>query len=86
MEFINAWIEGLPVRWQTMWDAKEFTTQIFFWANAAIALYITAQPFMASGKDITAMNRTIIIVFGISYLLLTLFAYFSLVPTFSPYE
>ena len=79
-------MEELMTKWQTMWDAKEYTTQLFFLFNLIFALYIAWQPFRASGKDITAVNRGIMIVFGISYAVLTVIAYFQLVPTFSPYE
>lgn len=79
-------MEELFVKWRTMWDAKEYTTQLFFLINLLIALYVAWQPFRASGKDITAMNRGIMIVFGISYAILVVFAYLQLVPTFSPYE
>ena len=79
-------MEELFVKWRTMWDAKEYTTQLFFLANLIIAGYITWSPFRTAGSDITALNRGIIVAFGIFYEILTVFAYFQLVPTFSPYE
>lgn len=79
-------MEELFVKWRTMWDAKEYTTQLFFLFNIVFAIYIAALPFRESGKEITALNRGIMIVFGIVYAILTIYAYFSLVPTFSPYE
>lgn len=79
-------MEEFFIKWRTMWDAKEYTTQLFFLANLIIALYVLWQPFSASGKDITAVNRGIMIVFGIGYAILVVIAYFQLVPTFSPYE
>lgn len=78
-------MDDLMTKWQTMWDAKEYTIQLFFLANFLIALYIAALPLRSTGKDITAVNRAIMIVFGIGYAILILFAYFQLVPTFSPY-
>ncbi len=78
-------MEELFVKWRTMWDAKEYTTQLFFLFNLIFAFYITWLPFRASGKDITAFNRGIMIVFGIGYALLTSVAYLQLVPTYSPY-
>ncbi len=78
-------MEELFVKWRTMWDAKEYTTQLFFLFNLIFAFYITWLPFRASGKDITAFNRGIMIVFGIGYALLTIVAYLQLVPTYSPY-
>ena len=68
-----------------MWDAKEYTIQLFFLFNLCAALYIASLPLRSSGKDITAVNRTIMIAFGIGYAILVVFAYFQLVPTFSPY-
>ena len=79
-------MDDLFVKWRTMWDAKEYTTQIFFLVNFLVALYISSIPLRSSGKDISVLNRTIMAVFGISYALLVLFAYFQLVPTFSPYN
>jgi hypothetical protein len=68
-----------------MWDAKEYTIQLFFMANFLVALYIASLPLRSNGKEITAFNRTIMIGFGLGYAMLVLYAYFSLVPTFSPY-
>lgn len=68
-----------------MWDAKEYTIQLFFLFNLCAALYIASLPLRSSGKDITSLNRTIMIVFGLGYALLVVFAYLQLVPTFSPY-
>ena len=68
-----------------MWDAKEYTIQLFFLFNLLAALYIASLPLRSSGKDITSVNRTIMIVFGIGYAILVVFAYLQLVPTFSPY-
>lgn len=79
-------MEDLFVKWRTMWDAKEYTTQLFFLANLVIALYIASLPIRSTGKEITATNKTIMIVFGLGYAILLIFSYFQLVPTFSPYE
>ena len=79
-------MEEFFIKWRTMWDAKEYTTQLFFLFNLMFAIYVGILPFRATGKDITAMNRGLMVVFGVGYALLTLYAYFSLIPTFSPYE
>ncbi|MEJ2114512.1 MAG: hypothetical protein P8X88_00245 [Gammaproteobacteria bacterium] len=79
-------MDDLYTKWRTMWDAKEYTTQFFFLANFLFAIYIASIPMRSSGKDITVLNRTIMIAFGIGYAILVLFAYFELVPTFSPYD
>jgi len=79
-------VEELFIKWRTMWDAKEHTTQLFFLSNLIIAAYIVWTPFRTGGADITAVNRGIIIVVGIGYAILTIYAYLALVPTFSPYE
>lgn len=79
-------MDDLFVKWRTMWDAKEYTIQLFFLANFIIALYIASIPLRSTGKDITALNRTILILFGIGYAVMIVFAYFQLVPTFSPYN
>lgn len=78
-------MEDFFVKWRTMWDAKEYTTQLFFLANLVIALYIASLPIRSTGKEITATNKTIMLVFGIGYAILIIIAYFQLVPTFSPY-
>ncbi len=78
-------MDDLFIKWRTMWDAKEYTIQLFFLFNLCAALYIASLPLRSSGKDITAVNRTIMIAFGIGYAILVVFAYFQLVPTFSPY-
>lgn len=79
-------MEEFFIKWRTMWDAKEYTTQLFFLANLIIAGYMVWSPLRGSGSEITALNRGIIVSFGIGYAVLVLIAYFSLVPTFSPYE
>ena len=78
-------MDDLFIKWRTMWDAKEYTIQLFFLFNLAAALYIASLPLRSGGKEITAVNRTIMIVFGIAYAILVVFGYFQLVPTFSPY-
>ena len=79
-------MDDLFIKWRTMWDAKEYTTQFFFLANLLVALYIASIPMRSTGRDVTALNRTIMVVFGIGYAILVIFAYFELVPTFSPYN
>ena len=86
MERLSTWLSETPTRWQTMWDANELTVQLFFLVNLAIALYMMSKPFLSGGKDITAVNRTIMICFGMGYALLVVIAYLQLVPTFSPYD
>ena len=78
-------MDDLFIKWRTMWDAKEYTIQLFFLFNLIAALYIASLPLRSSGKDIASVNRAIMIVFGIGYAILVLFGYFQLVPTFSPY-
>lgn len=79
-------MEELFIKWRTMWDAKEYTTQLFFLFNLIFAVYVAWIPFRTSAKDITTLNRGIMIGFGIGYALLTIYAYLALVPTYSPYE
>jgi hypothetical protein len=78
-------VDDLFIKWRTMWDAKEYTIQLFFMANFLIALYIASLPLRSTGKDITGANRGIMIAFGVGYAILIIFAYLQLVPTFSPY-
>lgn len=78
-------MDDLFIKWRTMWDAKEYTIQLFFLANFLVALYIAYLPLRSNGREITVLNRTIMIGFGLGYAALVLYAYFSLVPTFSPY-
>jgi len=78
-------VDDLMTKWQTMWDAKEYTTQAFFLVNLLIAMYIASIPMRSTGKDVTTANRAIMFVFGIGYAILIIVAYFQLVPTFSPY-
>ena len=79
-------MDDLFIKWRTMWDAKEYTIQLFFLFNFLTALYVASLPLRSSGKDITAVNRAIMIGFGIGYAFLVLFAYLQLVPTYSPYS
>jgi hypothetical protein len=78
-------VDDLFIKWRTMWDAKEYTIQLFFMANFLIALYVASLPLRSTGKDITSVNRGIMLTFGIGYAILIIFAYLQLVPTFSPY-
>ena len=51
------------------------------------AIYVVYHPFRASSKDtITAVNRWVMIIFGVCYAILIIYGYFSLIPTYSPYE
>ena len=79
-------MDDLYVKWKTMWDAKEYTTQLFFLANIIIALIIMAKPFTGDSEGSTVAKRGIMFGLGIGYLILVLVAYFQLVPTVSPYQ
>ena len=79
-------MDDLYIKWKTMWDAKEYTTQLFFLANVIIALIIAAKPFSADAAGTTIAKRGMTFVLGIGYLILVLVAYFQLVPTVSPYQ
>ena len=79
-------MDDLYVKWKTMWDAKEYTTQLFFLANIIIALIIMAKPFTGDNESTTIAKRGIMFGLGIGYLILVLVAYFQLVPTVSPYQ
>ncbi len=79
-------MDDLYIRWRTMWDAKEYTTQLFFLANVIIALVIASKPFRMSEEGTTIAKRGVTFALGIGYLVLVLVAYFQLVPTFSPYQ
>lgn len=78
-------MDDLFIKWRTMWDAKEYTIQLFFLFNFLAAVYIASLPIRSTGKEITSTNKSIMIVFGIGYAALVIFAYLQLVPTFSPY-
>lgn len=79
-------MDDLYIKWKTMWDAKEYTTQLFFLANVIIALVIAAKPFRGDQEGATIVKRGVTFALGIGYLVLVLVAYFQLVPTFSPYQ
>lgn len=79
-------MEEFFIKWRTMWDAREFTTQLFFLFNLVFAFYVTSIPLRSSAREITAINRGMMLTFGIGYAILTIIAYFQLVPTYSPYE
>lgn len=79
-------MDEIFIKWQTMWDAKEFTTQLFFLLNLVFAGYVASIPLRSSHREITSVARGLMIVFGIGYATLTVYGYFQLVPTFSPYE
>ena len=79
------WIATLYVKWKTMWDAQELTTQLFFLANFIIGIVIATHPFR-SGVEGTAAKKGVVFLLGAGYVVLVLIAYFQLVPTTSPYE
>ncbi len=78
-------MEDLYIRWRTMWDAKEYTTQLFFLFNAVVAFIIMYKPFQAN-NEATAVKRGITFAVGLGYLIIVLIGYLQLVPTVSPYE
>ena len=79
-------MDDLYSGWKMMWDAKEYTTQLFFLANVIIALIIASKPFVGDHEGDTMAKRGIMFGLGVGYLILTLVAYFQLVPTVSPYQ
>lgn len=76
---------SLYIKWKTMWDAQEMTTQLFFLVNVIIGIVIAAQPFRG-GKNGSGAKRAIVFGIGAAYLVIVVVAYLQLVPTFSPYE
>ena len=68
-----------------MWDAKEYTTQAFFFASAVIALIIMSGPLRANNEG-TATRKGITFAIGLGYLILVIVGYLQLVPTVSPYQ
>ena len=78
-------MDDLYIKWKTMWDAKEYTTQLFFLANIIIALVIAWKPLRVNAEG-TVAKRGIVFALGVGYLILVLIAYFQLVPTVSPYQ
>lgn len=78
-------MDDLYTKWKTMWDAKEYTTQIFFLLNVIIALYIGSRGMTASAQGSTMAKRGMIFGIGVAYLILVLVAYFQLVPKVNPY-
>ena len=78
-------MDDLYIKWKTMWDAKEYTTQLFFLANVIIALYIGSRGLNSVSPGGTAAKRGMIFAVGVGYLILVLVAYFQLVPKVNPY-
>ena len=78
-------MDDLYIKWKTMWDAKEYTTQAFFFANAVVALIIMSGPLRANNEG-TAVRKGITFAIGIGYLVLVVVGYLQLVPTVSPYQ
>jgi len=76
---------GLYDRWKMMWDAKEWSTQGFFLANAFVALVIMSQA-MKNNDGSTATKRAITFGIGAIYLVVVVIGYLQLVPTVSPYQ
>ena len=78
-------MDDLYTKWRTMWDAKEYTTQLFFLANVIIAFYIGSRAFSASASGGTATKKFITLGLGVGYFILVLVAYLQLVPKVNPY-
>ena len=78
-------MDDLYIKWKTMWDAKEYTTQAFFFVNAAIAIFIMTGPLRANNEG-TAARKGMTFAIGLAYLILIIVGYFQLVPTVSPYQ
>jgi len=78
-------MDDLYIKWRTMWDAKEYTTQLFFLFNVIVAFVIMRQPLKA-GNEGTMAKRGFVFAIGLGYLILVVIAYLQLVPTVSPYE
>lgn len=78
-------MDDLYTKWKTMWDAKEYTTQIFFLLQAIIAFYITSRGMGTSAQGSTMAKRGMIVGIGIAYLILVLVGYFQLIPKINPY-
>lgn len=77
-------MEELYTKWKIMWDAKEYTTQAFFFANVVVALMIMSIPLRA-GNEGTLVKRSLIFSLGLGYLILVIIGYLQLVPTVSHY-
>ena len=78
-------MDDLYIKWKTMWDAKEYTTQAFFFMNAIIALIIMSGPLRANNEG-TMVKRGLTFGMGLGYLVLVIIGYLQLVPTVSPYQ
>lgn len=78
-------MDDLYIKWKTMWDAKEYTTQLFFLFNVIVAFVIMYKPLQANNEG-TATKRGITFGVGLAYLIIVLVGYLQLVPTVSPYE
>jgi len=78
-------MDDLYTKWKTMWDAKEYTTQIFFLVNVIIALYISSRGMTTTAQGSTMSKRGMIFGVGIVYLILVIVGYLQLVPKVNPY-
>jgi len=76
---------GLYDKWKMMWDAKEWSTQGFFLANAFVALVIMSQA-IRNNDGSTATKRGITFGIGAIYLVVVVVGYLQMVPTVSPYQ
>lgn len=78
-------MDDLYVKWRTMWDAKEWSTQGFFFVNALVAFVIMSQPLKANNEG-TAAKKGMTFGIGLAYLIVVIIGYLQLVPTVSPYQ
>ena len=79
-------MDELYTKWKTMWDAKEYTTQAFFFANVVVALIIMSSPLRGANNEGTFAKRSLTFGLGLGYLILVIVGYLQLVPTVSPYQ
>ncbi len=77
-------MDDLFTKWKSMWDAKEYGTQGFFFVCAVIALVIMSGPLRATNEG-TMTKKGITFAIGLAYLILVIVAYFQLVPKTSAY-
>ncbi len=78
-------MDDLYIKWKTMWDAKEYTTQFFFLFMAIIGLIIMSGPFRSNNEG-TMVKKGMTFAIGLGYLILVIVGYLQLVPTVSPYQ
>lgn len=77
-------MDDIYTKWKAMWDAKEYTTQGFFFVSAVIALIIMSGPLRAN-NEATMAKRGLMFAIGLGYLILVIVGYLQLVPKVSSY-